>query len=170
MRESNPSDHLRCLNKRILVIGLGNPVRSDDGIGVAIARRLQARTPDCVHVALSGGDIISLLEAWRGFDDVILIDAMMADDAPGQFRWFDVSTCDLPEQTFPEHSTHTFGLHQAVAMARALGELPRNTHVVGVQGGNFAAGSSLSDAVERAVDAVVASVLDRVTAWEDAHA
>lgn len=170
MRGSIPSDHPRCLNKRILVIGLGNPERSDDGAGLAIARRLQVRAPDCVRVEQSGGDIMSLLETWRGFDDVILIDAMKSNDPPGQFRWFDVSTCDIPEQVFPEHSTHTFGLYQAVAMARALGELPRNTHVVGVQGGNFAAGSTLSVEVERAVEAVVASVLERLSALEVAHA
>lgn len=170
MRGSKSSDHPRRLNKRILVIGLGNPERSDDGVGLVIARRLQARAPDCVCVEQSGGDIMSLLELWRGIDDVILIDAMKANDTPGQFRWFDVSTCDLPEQTFLEHSTHAFGLHQAVAMARALGELPRSTHVVGVQGSNFTAGSRLSVEVERAVDAVVASVLDRVTALEDEHA
>lgn len=170
MRRNNSPDHCRRLNKRILVIGLGNLERGDDGVGVAIARRLQSRMPECARVALSGGDIMSLLEMWRGFDDVILIDAMKAHDAPGNFRWFDVSTCDLPEETFPEHSTHAFGLHQAIAMARALGELPRSTHVVGVQGGNFTAGSTLSVEVERAVDAVVASVLDRVTALEDEHA
>lgn len=170
MRGESFPDHSRCLNKSILVIGLGNPDRSDDGVGQAIARLLQARAPAFVRVEQSGGDIVMLLESWRGFDNVILIDAMIANDTPGQFRWFDVSTCDLPEQTFPEHSTHTFGLHQAVAMARALGELPRNTHVVGVQGGNFVAGPTLSVAVERAMEAVVASVLNRVSAMEDAHA
>lgn len=170
MRRNTSPDHSRRLNKRILVIGLGNPERCDDGVGVVVARRLQARAPDCVRVEQSGGDIMSLFEMWRGFDFVILIDAMKANDAIGSFRWFDVSTCDLPEETFPEHSTHAFGLHQAIAMARALGELPRNAFVVGVQVGDFTTGSTLSVEVERSVDAVVASVLDRVMALEVAHA
>jgi hydrogenase maturation protease len=153
-----------------LIVGLGNPYRSDDGIGIEIALRLMNKVPGGVRVAQSSGDLIDLLAIWQGFDNVILIDAMIANNAPGHFRWFDVSLSDLPEDKFPAHSTHAFGLQQAVAMARALDELPRHMHVIGVQASAFTTGTTLTDAVEGTIDAVVASVLTMVNTLEKSYA
>jgi hydrogenase maturation protease len=153
-----------------LVIGLGNLERSDDGVGVVIARRLKLVIHPSVTVAESSGDLTTLLDVWRGYDEVILVDAMHAGDTPGRARWFNVSQSDLPEATFAEHSTHTFGLHQAIAMARVLGELPRTVAVVGVQGADFASGVMLSPEVHDAIDGIVREILARIGEKESAHA
>jgi hydrogenase maturation protease len=166
----NPSAQSPSENKRVLVIGLGNLERSDDGVGVVIARRLRQAAPSCVTVKEVSGDLTSLFDVWRDYDEVILVDAMHAGDALGRFRWFDVSETDLPEATVAEHSTHAFGLHQAIAMARALGELPRRVLVIGVQGVNFASGEMLSPAVRDAVDGIVSAILARIGEKEGTHA
>jgi hydrogenase maturation protease len=153
-----------------VVIGLGNLERSDDGVGVVIARRLKPEAPACVAVRESGGDLTTLLDVWRGYDEVILVDAMHAGDTPGRVRWFDASESDLPEAAFAEHSTHTFGLYQAIAMARALGELPRTVLVVGIHGADFASGIMLSPDVRDAVDGIVTAILARVDQMENTHA
>lgn len=158
------------LNRRVLVIGLGNSDRSDDGIGLVIAKRLTSLVPEGVTVTESGGDLMTLLDTWRAFEDVILIDAMHAGDMPGRVRWFDVSAEELPEDSFHSHSTHAFGLAHAVAMARALGDLPPRIHVVGIQGAVFAPGTTLSPVVQAAVNDVVKSVLVRLTVEEITHA
>jgi hydrogenase maturation protease len=149
---------------------LGNLERSDDGVGVEIVRRLKPITRRNVAVRESSGDLTTLLDMWKGYDEVILVDAMHAGDTPGRVRWFDVSETDLPEATFAEHSTHNFGLHQAVAMARALGELPRSVLVVGVQGVNFASGVKMSREVQDAVDEIVTAILARTGEKENADA
>ena len=170
MHTRNPSGDCQTKNKRVLVIGLGNLERSDDGVGVVIARRLKTATASCVTVRESSGDLTTLLDVWRGYDEVLLVDAMHAGDTPGKVRWFDVSESNLPEATFAEHSTHTFGLYQAIAMARALGELPRTVLVVGVQGADFASGGVLSPEVRDAVDGIVSAILARIDQMENTHA
>lgn len=170
MHTRHPSGECQTKNKRVLVIGLGNLERSDDGIGVVIARRLKSATHPCMTVTESSGDLTTLLDVWRGYDEVVLVDAMHAGDTPGRVRWFDVSESDLPESTFAGHSTHTFGLHQAIAMARALGELPGSVLVVGVQGADFASGVMLSPEVRDAVDGIVTAILVRIGEKESAHA
>lgn len=170
MQTHNPSVESLAKNKRVLVIGLGNLERSDDGVGVVTARQLKLAAQSCVAVKESSADLTTLFDVWRGYDEVILVDAMHAGDTPGRIRWFDVSVTDLPEATFAEHSTHAFGLHQAIAMARALGELPRSVLVVGVQGVDFAPGVMLSTDVRDAVDGVVTAILARIGEMEGTHA
>lgn len=170
MHTRHLSGNSQTQNKRVLVIGLGNFERSDDGVGVIVARRLMGVAPDGVAVKESSGDLTTLLDIWRDFDEVILVDAMNANDAPGRIRWFDVSESDLPEATFAEHSTHTFGLHQAIAMARALGELPPSVVVVGVQGVDFASGVMLSPEVRDAIEGIVCEILARIGEKENTHA
>lgn len=170
MHTRNPSGDSQTKNKRVLVIGLGNLERSDDGVGLVIARRLKPITQSFVTIKESSGDLTTLLDLWRGYDEVILVDAMHSGDTPGRVRWFEVSGSELPEVKFAEHSTHAFGLHQAIAMARALGELPRTVFVVGVQGADFASGVMLSPEVWDAVDGIVREILARIGEMESAHA
>ena len=157
-------------NKRVLVIGLGNSDRTDDGVGLVIARQLKTMAPDWMSVCESSGDLTALLDVWKDFDEVVLIDALHAGGVPGRVRWFDVSSSDLPGEPFAGHSTHAFGISQAIAIARALGELPREIHVVGVQGANFETGVTLSAAVGNAVEGIVTSVLGRCSVQRHAHA
>ena len=67
---------------------------------------------------------------------------------------FDVDKQALPA-VFSCASTHSFGLAEAIEMARVLQQLPARCVVFGIEGGNFAAGLVLSPAVEQAIDSVV---------------
>jgi len=70
--------------RRLLIVGLGNLLLSDDGLGAAAVSLLERRyeTPEDV-VLLDGGTLDSLLTLLADADDVILVDAVPADAAPG---------------------------------------------------------------------------------------
>jgi hydrogenase maturation protease len=66
----------------VVFIGVGNPFRSDDAAGRAVARRLRGEIPSGVKVLEETGDGTELLEAWKGADCVILVDAVQSASTP----------------------------------------------------------------------------------------
>lgn len=150
---------------RVLVVGIGNPDRGDDGIGPQVVRALSGRLPaDIVpHVTIieRSGDTLALIDDWAGRDSVVLVDAAAAVSAPGR-----IHRIDLLEDTLPDDvslsSTHAFGVAAAVGLARTLGLLPRRVIVFAVEGADFAFGAGLSRAVAAALDDVVGRVAEEV--------
>jgi len=143
-----------------LVIGLGNPMRRDDGAGHAVVRAIQASAPG-VPVRLAGGDGAALLEAWKDAAVVVVVDAVRSGAAPGTVHRFDATVTALP-RSLSSTSTHVFGLPDAVELARTLGTLPGRLIVYGIEGAEFAAGEGLSAPVQEAVPRVAARILEEM--------
>ncbi|HEY4930034.1 MAG TPA: hydrogenase maturation protease [Terriglobales bacterium] len=142
----------------IVVIGVGNDYRSDDGVGIVIARRLRAQLPAEINIIEASGEGVSLLDAWQGATSVILLDAACFGRRAGTVYRFDASTEPIPS-AFLNYSTHGFSLAEAVELSRVLHELPPHLIVYGIEGGTFEAGVELSPAVEGAVASVIAQVI-----------
>jgi hydrogenase maturation protease len=134
-----------------LIIGLGNDYCSDDGVGRVVARKLRAESLDEVGVLEETGEGAALIEAWRGADFVILIDAVHSGGESGSIYRIDANEQQIPRNLF-HYSTHAFNVGEAVEMARALGQLPRRLVVYGIKGKNFALGVGLSPVIERAAE------------------
>src|SRR5215510_4588094 len=132
-----------------LIIGIGNEYRGDDAAGLIVARRLKERFANSVIVLEQSGDGAALMEAWRGAETVIIIDATLSGAEPGTIRRFDANTRPIPKTSF-RCSTHAFGVAEAIELARALGNIPQRLMVYGIEGKNFAAGVGLSAEVEKA--------------------
>jgi hydrogenase maturation protease len=140
-----------------LIIGIGNEYRGDDAVGLIVARRLNWRLADSVTVLEQGGDGAALMEAWRGAEAVIIIDAVASGVAPGAIHRFDANTRPIPKGAL-RCSTHAFGVAEAIELSRALGELPQILVIYGIEGKNFAAGVGLSPEVEKAACEAVIQV------------
>jgi hydrogenase maturation protease len=146
---------------RLLVIGIGNPFRSDDAAGLIAARRLKKVGVDSSIVMEHSGEGASLMEAWKGADAVILIDAASSESPPGAIHRLEPINNPLPAEIF-QSSSHAFSLPQAIEMARALGELPAQLVIFGIEGSNFKAGTELSSPVSQAMPELVQSVLEEL--------
>lgn len=142
----------------IVVIGVGNEYRSDDGVGVVIARCLRAQLPAAIEIIEASGEGASLLDAWRGATSVVVLDAAHSGARPGTIHRFDASTEAIPS-AFLNYSTHAFSVAEAVELSRVLHELPPHLTVYGIEGSNFEAGVGLSPAVEEAVASVIEQVV-----------
>jgi hydrogenase maturation protease len=145
----------------VLVIGLGNELRADDGAGVAVARRLRrGPLPDEVEVREEHGEPIGLLDRWEGRDAVLIVDTMRSGAPPGTIRRLDVTDGRLPRAAQETGSTHAIALGEAIELARALDRLPPAVLVLGIEGTRFDIGAPLSDPVAAAIDEVVACARD----------
>jgi hydrogenase maturation protease len=145
---------------KILVIGIGNAYRSDDGAGLVAARRLTKQRSRSFRVLEHSGEGADLMNCWEGADAVILLDAVLSGSKPGTIhRWN--ARRPLPAGTF-RGSSHAFSLVAAVELARVLRRLPQLLIVYGVEGRDFRAGTGLSSETEEAISDLVPRVLKEV--------
>ncbi|MFL4903801.1 hydrogenase maturation protease [Streptomyces sp. MMS24-I2-30] len=143
------------MSGRVVVIGVGNPLRGDDGAGPAAVRALRGRVPDGTVLAVSDGEPARMLGLWRGADTVVVVEALRASPArPG--RLHTLTAADASNRAAGTASTHALGLGACLALAEALGRLPRRLVVHAVEVTSTELGTGLSEAVR--------SVLPELTA------
>ena len=134
---------------RLLVLGVGNPHRGDDGLGhyaacyLAGLWRQRARTD--LRILSVDGEATTLLERLSQADHVYLIDACRSKAAPGALFRFDARACALPTAHFGL-SSHGPGLAEALELARALDLMPARCIVYAIEGESYASGAALSRA------------------------
>ncbi len=145
----------------VVIIGVGNEYRSDDGAGLAVARRLRELFPAGVTILEESGEGAALMQAWQGAAWVMLVDAVRSGAPPGTIHRLDARAAPLPMGFF-HYSTHAFSVAEAVELARSLDELPAHLVVYGIEGANFAAGVGLSSTVQPAVEVVVERLAQEV--------
>jgi hydrogenase maturation protease len=139
-----------------VVVGIGNPMRGDDAVGMAVVDRL--RMDGCAaELAVSDGDPGELLDLWEGAAGVVIVDAMSTGRPAGTVAVVDASTVPLPA-SMRLGSSHHMGAAEAVELGRVLGRLPGRVVVVGVEGAVFTVGAGMSEAVSDAVPVAAAAV------------
>lgn len=108
---------------RVLVLGVGNVLLGDEGVGVHAARRLEAlEWPATVSVVDGGTGGFHLLSHLSGCDVAVMIDATMDGQPAGTIRAFEPRYASEYPRTL---SAHDIGLKDLVESARLLGQLPR---------------------------------------------
>lgn len=144
----------------VLVIGIGNTLRGDDGSSAEVVRRLRQRgTHAGIEVKEQLCEPADLLDAWDGRDAVVLVDTMRSGSPPGTIRRFDVSSEGLPADVRGSVSTHAFGLHEAIELGRVLHRLPPRVIVFAIEGRDFQVGATPSGEVDAGVGPLVCAVL-----------
>jgi hydrogenase maturation protease len=139
----------------VLIIGVGNRWRRDDGVGPWVVDRLRERGLSAIE---HSGEGAGLIEAWSAGRHVIVVDATASGAAAGSLYRLDAITAELPRHFF-RYSSHLFGLAEAITTARTLGRLPERLIVHGIEGGDFGFGDHLSPEVEAAAAVVVERIV-----------
>jgi hydrogenase maturation protease len=145
---------------KTLIMGMGNPILRDDGVGIRIAEELRGRLRD-PRICVKEADIygFGLLELMFGFDRVIVIDAIRTKGGkPGDF--YRLTDEDLKFCAYLS-SPHDINFATALEMGRRLDlRVPREIVIYAVEGEDLTTfGEDLTPAVERAVPVVVEAIL-----------
>jgi hydrogenase maturation protease len=148
--------------RKILVVGVGNEYRSDDGVGILIAREIREKHLGSVTVKEESGEGTALMEAWKGFETVILIDAISSASKPGTIVTIDAGKKNVPAKFF-HYSTHAFSIAEAIELARELKTLPPHVLLFGIEGASFQAGVGLSRTVQESAKNVVSQIMQHIT-------
>jgi hydrogenase maturation protease len=139
----------------VLVIGIGNELRGDDGAGLEAVRRLTGG--EGVELAFHRGHALELLELWRGAQAVVLVDAVCSAAPPGTIHRFEGGVEPL-DASVRAADTHAVGVRDAVELARALGRLPSRLVIYGIEGAQFEHGIRFSEPVAAAMGRLVGAV------------
>jgi len=151
---------------RLLVAGVGNVLRGDDGFGPAVVDRL-GPLPDGVDVVETGiGGIALLQELMAGCDGLVLVDAIDQGALPGTVFAIEPDVREAPHVA----DVHLANPQRVLSMAKGMGCLPERVLIVGCQpAGMDELGAGLSAAVERALPAAVARVEHTIREWSRAR-
>jgi hydrogenase maturation protease len=142
----------------VVVIGVGNEFRRDDGVGPAVVTSLRGLVPPEVELVLTDGEPTRLIEAWTGAALAVVVDAVRADPSrPGRVYRL---VLDQPlAGTKRTASSHGFGLGDAVRLALALDRMPGLLVVHAIEAEDLSQGVGLSPLVAAAVGDVARAVL-----------
>jgi hydrogenase maturation protease len=147
-----------------IVIGVGNRDRGDDAAGPLVCDRLRAQLgPDAaVRTFVCEGSILDLALHWEYDDHVIIVDAMQPGEEPGRIVTWDATV--EPMATPGAVSTHEIDVSVAVELARAIGRMPAQLFVIGIEVAQTEWASLPSAPVDSAIDAVVDVVIGQLVA------
>jgi hydrogenase maturation protease len=144
------ADNVESTEKPRLIIGVGNDFRGDDGAGLLVAQLLQSEQLRGVTILQSSGEGSALIEAWQGYDTVIIVDAASSGAAPGAIHHIDLQEGNLPARLSSTFSSHAFGVVGAIELAYHLQRLPPRLVVYGIEGQDFALGQPMTAPVQAA--------------------
>ncbi|MBU2444645.1 MAG: hydrogenase maturation protease [Bacteroidetes bacterium] len=146
---------------KILLIGIGNEFRQDDGIGIHIARKIKMMNLPNVEIHEASGEGSELIEKWKGKSSVIIVDAVNSGNVPGEIYFFNTVTESLPTKFF-NYSSHAFGLAEAIEVSRRLQQLPSELFVYGIEGKYFEFGEEISEEVQSSSDSLIKVILTQI--------
>ena len=135
-------------NGSLSIIALGNPDRRDDGAALLVASRFEGEVP----LVLAGRPGVGLLDLMIPSRTCVLLDVTRSGAPPGTLHRIPLQALDPESLPDARVSSHGFGPGEAIALGRALGrELPKGLFL-GIEGGDFAQGRTISAAVLQNLD------------------
>lgn len=145
----------------ILVLGIGNILLRDEGVGVRAIEAMQGMTlppgVELVDGGTAGADLLDIISDRR---KVIVIDAMEADVEPGTIVRMGID--DLAGPAACGVSLHEIGLLETLAMTRHLGTAPQEVVIIGISPAEVTAGDTLTERVLAALPHVIEQVLREI--------
>jgi hydrogenase maturation protease len=152
------------MKKKIGIIGLGNPLRSDDAVGLLLLEYLQqnkkklSRTIDFINGGTSGMNLLHILEE---YDTILLLDAVDFKGIPGEIKKFTIAEINNQKiQLFL--STHEPDFLTVFTFLKELGKAPTHLVIFGIQPKNISHGLKLSQEVNRVLPKLQKQILKEI--------
>lgn len=144
-----------------LVLGVGNLLMSDDGVGVHAVQRLEKRPLPPGVEALDGGTCgLDLLQFFEGVERLIVLDAANLGREPGEIVRLEGE--EVPAFLAMKMSPHEINLPELLFSAKLSGIYPRQVVVLGMQPETIETGVELSPPVAAQVDALIERVMEEI--------
>jgi hydrogenase maturation protease len=145
--------------EEILVLGIGNPLMGDDGVGIRVVERLASEEiPPNVVVKEAGLPGWGLPSWFEGMSTVLLVDAVQMGQEPGSWRRFETDELQIVMEN------NTLSLHQndlacGLALSQAMDLLPKNLLLYGIEPANTDPSDDLSPEVEASLPELIKNII-----------
>lgn len=141
----------------VIIVGIGNPFRSDDAAGWAVIDGLHGKVNSDVKLCKEKGDIFELMDIFANNKHVYLVDACYINANPGTWYRIDANRQQVCMQS--QTSTHGLSISQAIALAKNLNQLPERLVIYAISGNNFCIGEGISSQMKQAIENVILAIL-----------
>lgn len=158
--KNNPSR-----SRRVVVIGVGNMLLSDEGVGVHVVNKLKnMRLPAGVEVYDCGVEGLGILGFLENADKAIIIDAVKAGGSPGSIYLFNLDEVTKKDGPMKMLSLHELDLIISMEIGKLskIYTLPTEIVVIGVEPSSFETGMKLTSKVKQAMPRVIDLILEEV--------
>ncbi len=145
----------------MIVLGVGNELLRDEGVGVHAVRELAGRDYNFPVEIIEAGTVPDCCPADRPISKLIVIDAAYGGGQPGTIYKF--SPEDLEFEVNPITSMHQFGLLDNLRLGEIIGIKPQTTVIIGIEPKKVEWGLELSEEVRDRISDIVALVLKEIT-------
>jgi len=153
------------IENRVLILGIGNILLRDEGIGVHVVHQLQNEDmPDNVEIIDGGTTALDILLSQEGLHKLVVIDAVRAGNKPGTVVKFEIRNSKFETPIFRQSqlSLHQLDLFDAIAVAEKMDTLPEEIVVVGVEPAEIDLGLELTEKVAQSIPQVIEQVLEEI--------
>lgn len=145
----------------LIVVGIGNPYRGDDGAGWAIIDGLKKKLSPAIELVKQRGDIAELIDIFAQYNTVYLVDAYQSHALMDSWKRIDIHQEPIPDEQ-PQTSTHGFSIAQAISLAKNLDQLPKKLILYAIKGDNYTISDHLSPSVAKSIDEVMEAILKEI--------
>ncbi|MFC1852096.1 HyaD/HybD family hydrogenase maturation endopeptidase [candidate division CSSED10-310 bacterium] len=145
--------------KKIVILGVGNLLLSDEGVGVHVAQEMMNMTlPSGIEVVEGGTDGFGLIDIIRKTDRLVIIDAVKGGAQPGSIYRFDID--DVPDSpALFKTSVHQIGILEVIHISELIGKKPHTT-IIGIEPASIEMGMELSPDIKALMSKIIELVLN----------
>jgi len=149
----------------IAALGIGNPLLSDEGIGIHVINKLskEYEFPKSVRLIDGGTMGLDLLPFLEGNDKVLIIDAVDFHKEPGTINIIEGD--EIPKFLSSKLSVHQIGLPDMLFAARLMDIIPSEMCLIGIQPKSTEPGLELSEEIKNRFDALLEKVFQKLREW-----
>jgi len=146
---------------KIVILGVGNLLLSDEGVGVHVANELvKLELPPGVTVVEGGTDGFRLINVITEADRLIVVDAVKGGGAPGSIYRFDINEVQNCPSGF-KTSVHQIGILEVINLSGLIGKTPQTT-VIGIEPESLEMGMELSPEVKAKIPKIIELIWDEL--------
>jgi hydrogenase maturation protease len=150
----------------IAVVGVGNNLLQDDGVGIHALHHFEAHHADPDIYCLDAGTVgLALMDRLTNLQGLVAVDAMRLGKPPGTVTVLEGEEMDRHLRNH-HGSVHELGLSDILDALRLCGDLPANRALVGIEPESMDWGTEPSPAVAAAIPSATASIRDLVLEWQ----
>ena len=155
--------------RRAIVLGIGNTIRLDDGVGIVVVETLENSLKNQLNVEFDtmqtgGVDILSSID---GFDFAVIVDAAFMNAEAGDAKWLSTELLDRDVRLYS--SDHSASVLETISMAKSIDNLdiPKEIAILGIQVKETKGfGEKLTDPVVKGAKIAFKMILDKLKEWD----
>lgn len=150
--------------KKIGVIGIGNPLRADDGIGIRLLEEIIERKKEFsknIDFIDGGTGGISILPIFSNYDVIVIVDAVNFGEKPGEFKWFKASDVKSDKRLL-EFTTHGNDFLKVIELSKSISKKPKTFFIFGIQPEDTMIGENLSKILKQNLNLILDKLIEKI--------